>query len=313
MSEPPSPKRICRPTPTASCRRSAAPPSRRGSPRTPTTPSASRATASSPRSCARSYDGVLDEPVPERLQRAVRAGRVRRVALVAGWVALGVALGAIAGWQLHGAQPAPAGRRRRRRGDGAPRGGRARDVLAGSPPPGRSRRRSGSASGRVALQAPRHAVARAEARGGRLQPGRRPPAAGRQGPVAHFMYQCNRGTRVTLYVRSDMGRNRSTAFRYAREGTVGVFYWVDSKLGYARVLGRHQQGRSAERRQRRLPAAQSTVTARPPCAAGRSRWRMKARVSALQAFAMCSSAWRLSASASDAKQSRGTTSLKSRM
>jgi anti-sigma factor RsiW len=51
--------------------------------------------------------------------------------------------------------------------------------------------------------------------------------------VAHFMYQCNRGTRVTLYVRSDMGGNRSTAFRYAREGTVGVFYWVDSKVGYA--------------------------------------------------------------------------------
>jgi len=62
--------------------------------------------------------------------------------------------------------------------------------------------------------------------GGRLLPGE-------QGPVAHFMYQCNRGTRVTLYVRSDMGSNRSTAFRYAREGTVGVFYWVDSKVGYA--------------------------------------------------------------------------------
>jgi anti-sigma factor RsiW len=30
-----------------------------------------------------------------------------------------------------------------------------------------------------------------------------------------------------------MGANRSTAFRYAREGSVDVFYWVDSKLGYA--------------------------------------------------------------------------------
>ena len=47
------------------------------------------------------------------------------------------------------------------------------------------------------------------------------------------MYQCNRGTRVTLYVRSDMASNRSTAFRYAREGNVGVFYWVDGKIGYA--------------------------------------------------------------------------------
>jgi anti-sigma factor RsiW len=62
--------------------------------------------------------------------------------------------------------------------------------------------------------------------GGRLLPGE-------NGPVAHFMYQSDRGARVTLYVRSDMASNRSTAFRYAREGNVGVFYWVDSKLGYA--------------------------------------------------------------------------------
>jgi anti-sigma factor RsiW len=62
--------------------------------------------------------------------------------------------------------------------------------------------------------------------GGRLLPGE-------QGPVAHFMYQCNRGTRVTLYVRSDMAAQRSTAFRYSREGNVDVYYWVDSKLGYA--------------------------------------------------------------------------------
>jgi anti-sigma factor RsiW len=47
------------------------------------------------------------------------------------------------------------------------------------------------------------------------------------------MYQCNQGTRVTLYVRTDMTGNRETAFRYAREGNVGVFYWVDSKIGYA--------------------------------------------------------------------------------
>src|SRR6185503_1073447 len=53
-----------------------------------------------------SYDSVLDEPVPERLERALRAGRVRHLAMVAGWVALGLVIGAIAGWQLHGARPA---------------------------------------------------------------------------------------------------------------------------------------------------------------------------------------------------------------
>src|SRR3712207_6657939 len=51
-----------------------------------------------------SYDGVLDEPVPEHLKRTVRSGRVRRAAMVAGWVGLGLVLGALAGWQMHGAQ-----------------------------------------------------------------------------------------------------------------------------------------------------------------------------------------------------------------
>jgi anti-sigma factor RsiW len=62
--------------------------------------------------------------------------------------------------------------------------------------------------------------------GGRLLPGD-------SGPVAHFMYQCSRGTRVTLYVRTEASGNRETAFRYAEEGKVRVFYWVDRKLGYA--------------------------------------------------------------------------------
>jgi len=53
------------------------------------------------------YDGVLDEPVPERLQRALRPAHARRVALVAMWVALGAALGAVAGWQLHSMQASP--------------------------------------------------------------------------------------------------------------------------------------------------------------------------------------------------------------
>ena len=62
--------------------------------------------------------------------------------------------------------------------------------------------------------------------GGRLLPGD-------SGPVAQFMYQCQRGTRVTLYVRTEAVNNTQTAFRYAKEGNVRVFYWVDRKLGYA--------------------------------------------------------------------------------
>ncbi|MDP2785399.1 MAG: hypothetical protein Q8O38_12520 [Sulfurimicrobium sp.] len=42
-----------------------------------------------------------------------------------------------------------------------------------------------------------------------------------------------RGQRLTLYVRTDAREQRETAFRFAQEGKVGVFYWLDGQLGYA--------------------------------------------------------------------------------
>jgi anti-sigma factor RsiW len=62
--------------------------------------------------------------------------------------------------------------------------------------------------------------------GGRLLPGER-------GPVAQFMYQDGKGTRLTLYVRANADENRETAFRFAQERGIGVFYWLDHQLGYA--------------------------------------------------------------------------------
>jgi len=63
--------------------------------------------------------------------------------------------------------------------------------------------------------------------GGRLLPG---PDGG---PVAQFMYQDSAGKRLTLYV-SRRGRGETlTAFRFAKEGTVSVFYWIDHDCGYA--------------------------------------------------------------------------------
>ncbi len=61
--------------------------------------------------------------------------------------------------------------------------------------------------------------------GGRLLPGG-------HGPVAMFMYQDTGGRRLTLYVRTDTDQG-TTSFRYAEEGRVAVFYWLDGKLGYA--------------------------------------------------------------------------------
>jgi len=63
--------------------------------------------------------------------------------------------------------------------------------------------------------------------GGRLLPG----ADG--APVAQFMYQDGGGKRLTLYVTRRARAEALTAFRFAREGNVSVFYWIDRDLGYA--------------------------------------------------------------------------------
>lgn len=66
--------------------------------------------------------------------------------------------------------------------------------------------------------------------GGRLLPGN-------QGPRAQFMFERTHGERVTLYIGSLAGTEPSgadeTAFRFATEGPVPSFYWVDRGFGYA--------------------------------------------------------------------------------
>jgi anti-sigma factor RsiW len=62
--------------------------------------------------------------------------------------------------------------------------------------------------------------------GGRLLPGQR-------GPVAQFMYQDVAGKRLTLYVSTEQAAAADTGFRFAQEGKVGVFYWIDGDFGYA--------------------------------------------------------------------------------
>jgi anti-sigma factor RsiW len=180
------------------------------------------------------YAPVLQEPVPERLARAMRPrAQWKRYAAVAGWFALGAAIGCLAGWQLHAT----------------------RSVATPMSDVGEVMARRAAIAHAVYSPEVRHPVevgADEEAHlvawlskrlgapvrapkledlgyslvGGRLLPGD-------NGPVAHFMYQRNQGTRITLYVRTEVTGNRETAFRYAKEGQVQVFYWVDRKLGYA--------------------------------------------------------------------------------
>jgi anti-sigma factor RsiW len=62
--------------------------------------------------------------------------------------------------------------------------------------------------------------------GGRLLPGP-------EGPVAQFMYQEATGKRLTLYVSARSKGENQTAFRFAQDGAVSVFYWIDGNWGYA--------------------------------------------------------------------------------
>lgn len=66
--------------------------------------------------------------------------------------------------------------------------------------------------------------------GGRLLPGT-------SGPVAQFMYHDVSGQRLTLYVSAEIRGNQDTAFRFAQEGPVNVFYWIDGNFGYALSAG----------------------------------------------------------------------------
>lgn len=62
--------------------------------------------------------------------------------------------------------------------------------------------------------------------GGRLLPG----VDG--GAIALFMYQDAAGKRLTLSVTRRKQTQQVTAFQFAREGAVSVFYWIDHDCGY---------------------------------------------------------------------------------
>ncbi|GJE82435.1 MULTISPECIES: anti-sigma factor family protein [Methylorubrum] len=77
------------------------------------------------------------------------------------------------------------------------------------------------------------------AQGFRLMGGRLLPAGAE--PAAMLMYDDDRGTRLTLYSRVGDGDGR-TLFRFAREGDVAAFSWVDGGMSYV-VTGRTDEAR----------------------------------------------------------------------
>jgi anti-sigma factor RsiW len=187
------------------------------------------------------YDPVLAEPVPEQLEHAAsgkprsRGGwrRWRGAALAASWTVLVAALGTLAGWQLHASRAAPIAAAE----GGSVMARRAAVAHAVYSPEVRHPVEVGADQEQhlvtwlskrlgVKVTAPMLDEAGMSLVGGRLLPGE-------TGPVAQFMYQSERGRRLTLYVRAETAPHRETAFRYARENNVSVFYWIERDCSYA--------------------------------------------------------------------------------
>ena len=183
------------------------------------------------------FNPVLDEPVPGRLRHVLtRASRWRAYALAAGFMLLGLAVGTLAGWQLHAQRSPVAGLTT----------GIARNAAvahATYSPEVRHPVEVGAdqephlvawLSKRLGtnVRAPKLEASGLNLVGGRLLPGESKPVSGAS-PVAQLMYQTANGRRLTLYMRTEASSNRETAFRYALEGSVGVFYWIDRNVGYA--------------------------------------------------------------------------------
>jgi anti-sigma factor RsiW len=179
------------------------------------------------------YDSMIAEPVPERLaQAAAPRAPMRRFAAVASWVILGIAIGAPLGWQARPQRVVT-----QNAADSSLIARRAAVAHATYSPEVRHPVEVGAEDEQhlvtwlskrlgVKVKAPKLDDAGMGLVGGRLLPGE-------NGPVAQFMYQNQNGRRLTLYVRTEASKNRETAFRYARENNVGVFYWIDREVGYA--------------------------------------------------------------------------------
>lgn len=177
----------------------------------------------------RAFDPVLDEAVPARLaETAARpASRIPlRLAAAIAWLAVGGVVGYSVRGYVPSSQPPSASLPRQ-----------AALAHAVFSPEVRHPVEVGAAeethlvawlSKRLGAELkPPHLSAQGfELVGGRLLPGE-------AGPVAQFMYQDARGQRLTLYVRRDAQESGETAFRYARENGIGVFYWLDGRFGYA--------------------------------------------------------------------------------
>ncbi len=174
------------------------------------------------------YDPVLQEPVPPRLLRRPRPWRQTLIHLAAGLVIFALGLGI--GLRLHGPELLP---------------------LAHTP----SVVREAAMAYAVYTPEVRHPVEvpgdqeahliswltkrmgapvrppRLEELGYRLVGGRL--LASDAGPGALFMYENGQGQRVVLYLCQNERSGQSTAFRFAQQERISVFYWFEGAFSYA--------------------------------------------------------------------------------
>ncbi len=185
------------------------------------------------RALHQAFDGVLAEPIPDRLRVAPPRPR-RRAALAAGVASFG--LGIALGWFLAlGSGPVPLA-------TAAPRlPQEAALAYAVYAPEARHPVMVGAAekaelmhwlSRRLGhtLQAPDLSAYGYHLMGGSLLPGS-------AGPAAQFMYQNAARRRITVYITWPRRPVQRTAFRFVRRDGVEVFYWIDGGMAYA-VAGR---------------------------------------------------------------------------
>ncbi|RTL57693.1 MAG: anti-sigma factor [Rhodocyclaceae bacterium] len=176
----------------------------------------------------RLFDPILAEAVPERLTRTVMGdeGKGWRVAAALGWLSLGV----LVGYGLRGVGPDRASTLATLVHPAAIAHAAfvpevRHPVEVGAEQEGHLVQWLSKRLGTPVL-APNLKPAGFQLLGGRLLPGEGAPAA-------QFMYQDGAGRRVTLYVRKGVADSKETAFRFAQEKNVSVFYWVDGQAGYA--------------------------------------------------------------------------------
>ena len=183
----------------------------------------------------RAFDPLLSEPIPSRIMTVVRQPRplplasLQRLAAVVAWVALG----SVIGFFLRGQTMAPSAEMASLPRQAAiahavfvPEVKHPVEVGADQEThlaAWLSKRLGGT------LKPPHLDTAGYALVGGRLLAGENLSGGG---AVAQFMYQDPQGKRLTLYVRNDAA-SKETAFRYAQEGNISVFYWVDGHFGYA--------------------------------------------------------------------------------